>query len=121
MSADAEVDGKDDVLEVGARLGQSLPREEEDVGQHDGLGVDGLAPGEGHQVIHDPMRQPGAPLDLRELRLTGSKVLPRQVDVRRDDLKRVAELVSNLSRDFADRREPLFSRGRVVSRPAAHG
>jgi hypothetical protein len=93
----------DGVLEVGSRLGEHFPSEEEDIDEGDRLRVGGLPSGKRHQVIDDAVGEPRAALDLGQMRLAARKVLPREVDVRRDDLESVPELVSDLSRDFSNR------------------
>jgi hypothetical protein len=66
------------------------PRRHDDLGQQRGLGAPRLSPREGHQVVDDGVSQPRVAFDLGEGWARGRRVLPRQIDVRRDDLQHVA-------------------------------
>lgn len=97
------------VDELRAAFREELARDREDVGQRNRLRMRRVSPCKRHEVVDDRVRQPRATLDFGEMRLTTGEILPRQIHVRGDDLKSVSQLVCDLSRDFANRRETFLA------------
>lgn len=67
MCANLELSRIDAVVVVRAALREILAGLQDYLDEEDRLGVRGLPSGEGHEVVHDPVREAGAPLDLGEL------------------------------------------------------
>lgn len=87
---DGELLRDDVVLELGAGIRENFSGKEEEVADRNRLCMCGLSPCEGHQIVDDPVCEPGTLLDFEEVRLAGRRILPRQIDIGRDDLERIA-------------------------------
>ena len=67
MCANLELSRNDAVVVRGAVLREILPCLEDDLDEQHGLGMGGLPAREGHEIVHDSVREAGATFDLGDL------------------------------------------------------